>query len=202
MRSPNSFYRGLISPLVILLPLYVWMSDSTVRGVRGQGDSTRSQDTIVALGEDTMVPGYPVTIPVELKAVGLSSVGKIELEVTVPTAKVSFDGIRPGIVADQINAEIGSDVQEVVGESGRSVIKVTVAPKKGVAIPPGFLFDFVFRVSKEMSAADPPVVLKSKVQVYGTGEGAGLLSNVETKDGLIRVVPVPSAVTSCFFYMH
>lgn len=156
----------------------------------------------VILGEDTMVPGYQVTIPCELETPAEVKAGRIELEVTFPTAKTTFDSIRRGLISDQIDARIDYQIQVSEANSGFSTVKLSIAPKEQIAIPSGFLFDLVFNISKEMATDDPPVVLKNKSRVYVLGDLSRPLPGVETQDGLIRVVAEPPPVTSCFFYMH
>jgi hypothetical protein len=164
--------------------------------------SPAAQDKIrVILGEDTMVPGYQVTIPCELESPTEVQVGKIELEVTYPTAKTTFESVRRGLISDQIDAKIDFKV-EVAATSGFSTIKMSVQPKQKTAIPAGFLFDMVFSISKDMATNDPPVVLKNSARVFPLADLSKPMSEVESKDGLIRVVAEPPPVSSCFFYMH
>ena len=169
--------------------------------VRGQAGPQPREPVRVVLGEDTMIPGYQVTIMCELEAPESTPVGRLELEVTFPAAKVSFDGVRRGLISDQVDALITPAVQQG-SEPGSTTLTVSFAPKEKVAIPQGFLFDLVFNISKEMSTNDPPVVLKNIARAYGLSDGTQPLPGVESKDGLIRVVAEPPPIASCFFYMH
>ncbi|MBI2821177.1 MAG: hypothetical protein HYX74_03035 [Acidobacteria bacterium] len=169
--------------------------------VQAQSESQGSSAIRVILGEDTMIPGYQVTIPCMLENPEDVEVGKIELEVAFPNAKTSFDSVRRGLISDQIGAEIQYDVQPLESNPAVSVVRLSIAPKEKVAIPEGFLFDLVFSINKDVAVNDPPVVLTNRARVFAL-DLLEPLDRVETQDGLIRVVAEPPPIASCFFYMH
>lgn len=193
--QPARSWRRRCSALLLILSAAPWGAFA----FRAQEGHVEAPKIRVILGEDVMVPGYKVTIPVVLEIADGSRVGPLEIEVSVPSAKVSFDGIRPGFVADQVGAEITYAVEE---RGPLSVVNIRMVPKESAAVPPGFLFDLVFNIGKAMSTADPPVVLGNKASAYDADRPSQALAGVGSKDGLIRVIAEPTGIASCFFYMH
>ncbi|MDA2932817.1 hypothetical protein MYX82_00585 [Acidobacteria bacterium AH-259-D05] len=156
----------------------------------------------VDLGQDRMIPGFNVTVPCFLEAPGNVKVGKIELEVTFPHDKVSFEHIRRGLISDQINAEITSQVQVSEVASALSIVKISITSGETIPIPSGFLFDLVFKIGPEVPMDSPPVVLENSSRTYRWSDPTEVLPGVEGQDGLIEVVSEPPPVAACLFYMH
>ncbi len=176
--------------LVLLTPVSAGMRSQTLELVR------------VDLGEDLTIPGLVVTVPCFLRAGADVGVGKIEMEITFPHEKVSFEHVRRGLLSDQIQAEITSEVQASPKDPELSIIKLSLTPGETIPIPPGFLFDLVFRISPELAMDSPPILLQNQSRAYRFSESPELLANVESQDGLIRVASEPPPVAACFFFMH
>lgn len=176
--------------LVLFTPISAGIRSQTVELVR------------VDLGEDLTIPGLVVTVPCFLRASSDVGVGKIEMEVTFPHEQVSFEHVRRGLISDQIQAEITSEVQASMEDPELSTIKLSITPGETIPIPPGFLFDLVFRISPELPMESPPILLQNLSRAYRFSESPELLANVESQDGLIRVSSEPPPVAACFFFMH
>ncbi len=155
MLTFRRYDHRLIPVVLLFLPASIlFLASSTY----AQTNSPSSEAIRVILGEDTMVPGYQVTVPCELETVGDVKVGRIELKVTFPAAKISFDSIRRGLISDQIDAQISYEIEKNETDSAFSVIKLNIAPKENVSIPQGFLFDLVFVIGLIRVVAEPPPV--------------------------------------------
>ena len=176
--------------LVLLTPVWAGIRSQTLELVR------------VDLGEDLTIPGLVVTVPCFLRASADVGVGKIEMEITFPHEQVSFEHVRRGLISDQIQAEITSEVQASQEDPELSIIKLSLTPGEPIPIPPGFLFDLVFRISPELPMESPPILLQNFSRAYRFSEPPELLPNVESQDGLIRVSSEPPPVAACFFFMH
>jgi len=149
-----------------------------------------------------MIPGYTVTVPAFLTAPLDVEVGKIEMEVTFPNQPLTFQHVRRGLISDQINAEITSEVRESLENPTRSVARIIITPGEGTPIPSGFLLDLVFLIGPDEPMDSPPIVLENRPKVYAFSQSSELLLNVEGNNGLVRVVSEAPPVASCFFYMH
>ena len=149
-----------------------------------------------------MIPGYTVTVPAFLRAPFDVDVGKIEMEVTFPNQPISFQHVRKGLISDQINAEITSEVRESREDPTLSIARIIVTPGESLPIPSGFLFDLVFLIGPDQPMDSPPIVLENQPKAYRFSESTELLPNVEGDNGLVRVVSEAPPVASCFFYMH
>ncbi len=149
-----------------------------------------------------MIPGYTVTVPAFLSAPLDVDVGKIELEVTYPNKPISFQHVRNGLISDQINAEITSEVRESQEDPTRSIATIVVTPGESIPIPSGFLFDLVFLIGADEIMDSPPIELENRPRAYSFSEPSELLSNVEGDNGSVRIVSEAPPVASCFFYMH
>jgi hypothetical protein len=148
------------------------------------------------------MPGYTVTVPAFLTAPLNVEIGKIELEVTYPNQPISFQHVRRGLISDQIDAQITSEVRESPEDPTRSIASIILTPGKNIPIPPGFLFDLVFLIGPDEPMDSPPIVLENQPKVYGFNQTSQLLPNVTGENGRVRVVSEAPPVASCFFYMH
>ena len=149
-----------------------------------------------------MIPGYTVTVPVFLRVPIDSEVGRIEMDITFANQSISFQHVRKGLISDQIDAEITSEVRETQEDPTRSIARIIITPGESIPIPSGFLFDLVFLIGSDVPMDSPPIVLSNQPTVYGFSQSSELLPNVEGDNGLVRVVSEAPPVASCFFYMH
>ena len=124
------------------------------------------------------------------------------MEVTFPNQPISFQHVRKGLISDQINAEITSEVRESREDPTLSIARIIVTPGESLPIPSGFLFDLVFLIGPDQPMDSPPIVLENQPKAYRFSESTELLPNVEGDNGLVRVVSEAPPVASCFFYMH
>ncbi len=176
--------------LLLFTPISAGIRSQTVELVR------------VDLGEDLTIPGLVVTVPCFLRASSDVGVGKIEMEVTFPHEQVSFEHVRRGLISDQIQAEITSEVQVSMEDPELSTIKLSITPGETIPIPPGFLFDLVFKIDPSVPMDSPPILLENQSRVYTFSDSPELVENVESQDGFILAVSEAPPVVSCFFYMH
>ena len=149
-----------------------------------------------------MIPGYTVTVPAFLTAPLKVEIGKVELEVTYPNQPISFQHVRRGLISDQIDAQITSEVREIQDDPTRSIARIVLTPGENIPIPSGFLFDLVFLIGPDEPMDSPPIVLENQPRVYGFSQASELLPNGEGENGLVRVGSEAPPVASCFFYMH
>ena len=167
-------------------------------GIKAQG----VEPVRVDLGEDGMIPGFSVTVPVFLRVPIDIDVGRIEMDITFANQPISFQHVRRGLISDQINAEITSEVRESPEDPTRSIAEIVITPGEGIPIPSGFLFDLVFLIGRDVPMDSPPIVLENYPRAYSVSQPSELLPNVEGDNGLVRPTSEAPPVASCFFYMH
>ena len=152
------------------------------------------------LGFAQSPPGSHVSIPITLTLPRGVEIGSAINEITFPAQLLSFQEVRKGLAAEMVEAEVTTEVKQDDQDRERSILKVTIRSKTGMAIPRGVLIDLVFNVSEQAQLGET-LVLKNAASAVNLEDPPQPIDPITGDDGEVAIDEAAIAF-ACFFYMH
>ena len=175
-----------VSMFRILLGVWLLLGNS----LGAQSRPSVSLDLGVAM--ETVSPGGKVAMPLMLVTAEDPKVGKVSVELSFPSKRLSFQDVTKGGALESIDAKIQTEIRD--SEGGEKILQVEVSSPK--PIPQGVLLNVNFQVGHGIEL-DAEVKLKNLKQSAQTVDGSTLDAY-----GIDGSVTVMAPVAACFFYMH
>ncbi len=156
--------------------------------------------TRVKLGFDNETPGKEVAIALLLDVTTGAEVGSTIAEVSFPRKLLTFQQIKPGVIAQAEGAEVRGVLKKDDPAKDISVITITATAKKGSSLSTGALADLVFKIAGDAPVGET-VDLNLSAKAFAVGDASRPVTPVAVEDGAIRVTKFAPDST-CYFYMH
>lgn len=163
--------------------------------VAGVGESPR-----LSLGITSGTSESEVEVPFKLALPARTAIGRIEAQITFPTAALSFEKVA-GYRVTQNEVKVEAKLQEAPGKDpgDQRVLALSVETGAGDRpLPEGVLASVVFKVARDTKPDVLALDLQAKAFALSDRRE---INPVEVYGGRISI-QTPEAFYACFFYMH
>jgi len=172
---------------------------ATSFGLVSVGLAQAAQDGVaVELPIVTVAPGAEVALPLVLKAAKSQAVGRIVVEVELPSDSLELQAVQVGSAAEQVKAIVAHTLGAEENE-GR-IVTVEIKSGSGTSLPPGELARLIIRIREGLP--EQTLFLTNISQAWSAGPSPVQFENVKSLKGIITVSSEGPALFACFFYMH
>jgi hypothetical protein len=147
-------------------------------------------------------PDGRVSMPLALTAAKAGGkIGTLQLDVTFPTALLTFTGAETAGLSDGVSAAMKTDTRPDANDAAttHALVSLSTLGSSGQPLPDGTLVYLLFQISKDakLSTLIPVGVAGTAVSTDAPPKS---VEPITVQGNSVEVAE--SAVISCFFYMH